>query len=143
MSGEKPFVHHAQISRPELLDVVDDEWMQDKLPDDGAMAGALEFRCHHIGRASVCCRGQSRLTFGGTNVVPQRVRSSTSAAQTCCMLLHTAGCPSQILQGLPADIPLPEGITPPTEEYDEMREEGGNALSKPARWTELGLASIH
>jgi hypothetical protein len=32
------YVHHTLISQPELLDVVDDEWAQDRLPDDGAPA---------------------------------------------------------------------------------------------------------
>jgi len=27
-------VHFTQITEPELLDVVDDAWLQDKLPDD-------------------------------------------------------------------------------------------------------------
>lgn len=27
-------VHFSQITEPELLDVVDDAWLQDKLPDD-------------------------------------------------------------------------------------------------------------
>lgn len=26
--------HYTQITEPELLDVVDDAWLQDKLPDD-------------------------------------------------------------------------------------------------------------
>ncbi len=33
------FVHYTQISEPELLDVVDDEWMKDRLPDDGGLHG--------------------------------------------------------------------------------------------------------
>ena len=28
-------IHFSVISQPELLDVVDDEWMQDTLADDG------------------------------------------------------------------------------------------------------------
>lgn len=31
--------HYTQITDPELLDVVDDAWLQDKLPDDS------KFRC--------------------------------------------------------------------------------------------------
>ncbi|KAK9820052.1 hypothetical protein WJX72_005537 [[Myrmecia] bisecta] len=27
-------IHFSQISKPQLLDVLDDEWMQDTLPDD-------------------------------------------------------------------------------------------------------------
>jgi hypothetical protein len=32
-------VHFSQITEPELLDIVDDAWLQDKLPDDSKQLG--------------------------------------------------------------------------------------------------------
>lgn len=32
-------VHFSQITEPELLDIVDDAWLQDKLPDDSEQLG--------------------------------------------------------------------------------------------------------
>lgn len=31
------YVQYTQVSQPELLDVVDDAWAQDKLPNDGQL----------------------------------------------------------------------------------------------------------
>jgi hypothetical protein len=32
-------VHFSQITEPELLDIVDDAWLKDKLPDDSECSG--------------------------------------------------------------------------------------------------------
>lgn len=42
-------VHFSQITEPELLDVVDDAWLQDKLPDDS------KFPARCCCRAGDCC----------------------------------------------------------------------------------------
>ena len=34
-------IHFSLISNPQLLDVVDEEWMQDKLEDDGELIVSL------------------------------------------------------------------------------------------------------
>ena len=34
-------IHFSLISNPQLLDVVDEEWMQDKLDDDGELIVSL------------------------------------------------------------------------------------------------------
>jgi hypothetical protein len=41
-----------------------------------------------------------------------------------------------------ADVPLPEGIIPPTEENDELRAEADADTSKPEKWTETGLHTV-
>jgi hypothetical protein len=50
------YVHHTQISQPELLDVVDDEWAQDRLPDDGVLILATSTHMRHsrIGHRMDC-----------------------------------------------------------------------------------------
>lgn len=68
-------LHYSQIREPDLLDVVDDSWAQDKLPND--------------------------------------------------------------------DIPLPEGLMPPVDETDDLREELEAQNNGPDRWVELGLHTVH
>jgi hypothetical protein len=34
-------IHFSLISEPHLLDIIDDEWMQDTLADDGAFEDAV------------------------------------------------------------------------------------------------------
>lgn len=69
------FVHFSEISKPELLDVVDEAWAQDRLPDD--------------------------------------------------------------------DVPLPEGMIPPTEEHDELRQQAEEENKKGEKWNETGLNRVH
>ncbi|KAL3146386.1 Anaphase-promoting complex subunit 13 [Trebouxia sp. C0010 RCD-2024] len=68
-------LHYSQIREPDLLDVVDDAWAQDKLPND--------------------------------------------------------------------DIPLPEGLVPPVDETDDLREELEAQNKGPDKWVELGLHTVH
>jgi len=43
-------LHYSQIREPDLLDVVDDAWAQDKLPNDGnnSLERTLSFFIDHI-----------------------------------------------------------------------------------------------
>jgi len=34
-------VHYADISEPTLVDIVDEEWLKDKLSDDGALVVSI------------------------------------------------------------------------------------------------------
>ena len=39
-------LHYSLVGQPELLDVVDDEWLHAALPDDGTLVGHLcKVRC--------------------------------------------------------------------------------------------------
>lgn len=38
-------LHHSQVREPELLDVVDEAWAQDKLPNDGSTPKAKRESC--------------------------------------------------------------------------------------------------
>ena len=42
-----------------------------------------------------------------------------------------------------ADIPLPEGLMPPVDETDDLREELEAQNKGPDRWVELGLHTVH
>lgn len=42
-----------------------------------------------------------------------------------------------------ADIPLPEGLAPPIDETDDLREELEAQNNGPDRWVELGLHTVH
>ena len=44
---------------------------------------------------------------------------------------------------LAADIPLPEGLMPPVDETDDLREELEAQNKGPDRWVELGLHTVH
>ena len=48
----------------------------------------------------------------------------------------------RMLVGL-ADIPLPEGLVPPLEETEDLREGLQSQGKHTARWQELGLNTIH
>lgn len=41
MKGMSTTIHFSLISEPHLLDIIDDEWMQDTLADDGAFEDAV------------------------------------------------------------------------------------------------------
>ena len=95
-------LHYSQIREPDLLDVVDDAWAQDKLPNDGNGADL----------PSLALLGASLLNV---------------------MFNFT----------LRVDIPLPEGLMPPVDETDDLREELEARNKRPDRWVELGLHTVH
>lgn len=41
-----------------------------------------------------------------------------------------------------ADVPLPEGFIPPSEENDDLREETDPNSKEPEKWGELGLNTV-
>ena len=91
-------LHYSQIRDPDLLDVVDDAWARDKLPNDGDT------------RISVV------------------------------LDLHVGTLGKIVLY---ADIPLPEGLMPPVDETDDLREDLEAQNKGPDRWVELGLHTVH
>lgn len=106
-------VHYTQISEPALLDVVDEAWARDRLPDDSE-------RCRDRTRAACAARlGCQHLT------------------RTCCCLLllaaHTrAGIP------LPAGA---QGMPDDAEELQQ--EQPPPAAQRKERWLDLGLQHLH
>ena len=42
-----------------------------------------------------------------------------------------------------ADVPLPNGIQPPSEENEEMQEEDAHTGKEPEKWLDLGLQFLH
>lgn len=38
-------VHYTQVSQPQLLDIVDEAWLKDKLPDDSELQQASSIAC--------------------------------------------------------------------------------------------------
>lgn len=95
-------LHYSLTTHANLLDVLDEAWRQDTLPDDGE--GGQE--------------GEHAMRFGRQS---QRKR----------MLVARA------------DIPLPEGLVPPLEETEDLREGLQSQEKHTAQWQELGLNTIH
>ena len=60
--------------------------------------------------------------------------------QSRSCLFVTAGC---VTGPAVADIPLPEGLMPPVDETDDLREELETQNKGPDRWVELGLHTVH
>ena len=95
-------VHYAQISDPQLLDIVDEDWMREKLPDDGRLVGG---------------------SGGGGG--EKRAPSPTSRKHK---KYNTA-------------VPLPERVTPPSEETDDLQPDPQPPQKE--RWGDLGLGALH
>ena len=95
-----------------LLDIVDDEWRADTLPEDGA-----------ISRAGA--------------PPPRRPRApSLSDAPFSRRPPPLSRAPRPLPR---ADIQLPPGVNPPTDEAEETTQAEQDA---PEKWTELGLHTI-
>ena len=68
------------------------------------------------------------------------VRGAKRASMPPCTL--RANPNNRMLVG-PADIPLPEGLVPPLEETEDLREGLQSQGKHTAQWQELGLNTIH
>lgn len=104
------------ITEPELLDIVDDAWLRDKLPDDSELL--------LIGSCLVCC-----------------VKRSPTAHQPLASLhMHP---PSHPLLFAQADVPLPHGMHGFVEELDEQQDQLRPPAKQKERWLDLGLQQLH
>lgn len=112
--------HYTQIAEPELLDVVDDAWLQDKLPDDSELQFSL----------CCCCK---KGVWGAFQLRPQGACTCTQCQYRCL----TPTNPSN----LPAGVPLPQGMQIFVEELDEQQEQ--RPAVKKERWLDLGLHQLH
>mgnify|MGYP006297665547 CR=1 FL=1 len=115
---------HFLITRPHLLDIVDEDWMRDTLPDDGKHVHAF---CGPLLLLSCCAEFEISL------------RSAIGFARH-----RRPPCrhPRLRLSLLPAVVPLPEGVVAPSDEQEELGTD--KKAAKPAEqqregWSELGL----
>ena len=96
-----------------LLDIVDDEWRADTLPEDGALPSRVA-------------------TSDGTGI-PRRSRTFPPTFP-----LSSSRSPERPSPDLP-DIQLPAGVAPPADDTEEPTGVDPNA---PEKWTELGLQNV-
>jgi hypothetical protein len=96
-----------------LLDIVDDEWRADTLPEDGALPSRVA-------------------TSDGTGI-PRRSRTFPPDS-LCPPRAHPRGPQTTF-----ADIQLPAGVAPPADDTEEPTGVDPNA---PEKWTELGLQNV-
>lgn len=59
------------------------------------------------------------------------------------MLIYPVAFRVLLSQQVHADIPLPEGLMPPVDETDDLREELEAQNKGPDKWVELGLHTVH
>ena len=98
----------------QLLDIVDDEWRADTLPFDGESPS----RYHET---------HPDLTLHPSASLPS-VRPTSHRADPR---------PSR---PKPAEVPLPPGVTPPTDDVDDNNDTVGKP--QPEKWNELALGSL-
>jgi hypothetical protein len=121
MAGTSTTVHYSQIMEPELLDIVDDAWLQDKLPDDSASRA----------RARVC----------GHTVHGARAAPNDSAHARACPPTRSS-CIAHRNSKHTAGIPLPPGKHAYVAEPDEQQEQQPPAKQRD-KWLDLGLQQLH
>lgn len=114
-------IDYSLISNPELLDIVDEEWMRDTMPDDSESLQGCTGRAPHY-----YCSGHKAARTGGLHEAslagwallhPQHV-----------LTVHLVRC---------AGIPLPEGVSPPSDDLDAADDAKENG--KVEKWHELAL----
>lgn len=66
----------------------------------------------------------------------------TSCQTTVYSCLRSAGVYTLLSEHICADIPLPEGLMPPMDETDDLREELEAQNKGPDKWVELGLHTV-
>ena len=104
-------VHYTQISDPFLLDVVDEEWMRESLPDDGG------WWTRERGR------GGGETGWQSTRAQPPPTHSPLSHKKK-----QTTA------------VPLPERVTPPSEETEDLQPDPQPPQKE--RWADLGLNAL-
>ena len=104
-------MHYSLIGEPELLDVIDDDWLRACLPDDGALPHTRA--CTHA------------------HPSPRKFVFAYSTPRTSV---------TEFL-ALSPDVPMPEGVPPPTDDHEELRT--GVHSKSPEKWGELALQSIY
>ena len=96
-----------------LLDIVDDEWRADTLPEDGAFPSRV---------ATPTASTSLGVLTNVSSRLPLSPRAHPRPSPTTCV-----------------DIQLPAGVAPPA---DDTEEPSGVDPNAPEKWTDLGLQNV-
>jgi hypothetical protein len=154
-------VHYSQISEPHLLDIVDEAWRMDKLPDDSEWHWQTPGSCCTCSRSKpaaphawACHDMHSWLQSKHHAHTPISTRCIQVSWHIHCVALYpaaalTKSCSDKSSVTPPsAGIPLPPGVTQPTEDaedpHQQQQQQQQQQVPKPEdRWGELGLHHAH
>jgi hypothetical protein len=118
------------ISSPELLDVVDEEWARDTLPDDGA--------CDRGRRRHALARRRQQLpphARASAAPFPTAVRHARTRAAP---ITHSLACALAPRARATAAVPLPAGVVGPVDADEGAGGGAGGKPKEPEKWTEMG-----
>lgn len=136
-------VEHTLITDPELLDVVDDAWLQDTLPDDSALARGWLLACA-CGPAHSCFPSLVPVPALPSTTVGRAVQLKVQQHVTALLLIDTLPPFPRHRMHAHAGIPVPPGKHAAyADELDDQQQEQRCPAAKPKeRWLDLGLQQL-